>query len=90
MVDFDGEIVVDVKMLVKAKVSGGLVVSSVKSTVIGVTVVSGLKFGVEVVSWVIGEGISVVVEVVSSNAEVCVVETMSVVEMELEDPTVVQ
>lgn len=90
MVDFDGEIVVDVKMLVKAKVSGGLVVSSVKSTVMGVTVVSGLKFGVEVVSWVMGEGISVVVEVVSSNAEVCVVETMSVVEMELEDPTVVQ
>ena len=90
MVDFDGEIVVDVKMLVKAKVSGGLVVSSVRSTVMGVTVVSGLKFGVEVVSWVMGEGISVVVEVVSSNAEVCVVETMSVVEMELEDPTVVQ
>lgn len=90
MVDFDGEIVVDVKMLVKAKVSGGLVVSSVSSTVMGVTVVSGLKFGVEVVSWVMGEGISVVVEVVSSNAEVCVVETMSVVEMELEDPTVVQ
>ena len=77
----EGKMVVDINVLVKARVNGGLVNAAVNSTVL----VSGFKCSV-VVNGVVEEGSSVVV-VVSSNAGSCVVEAMAV---ELEGPTVVQ